>query len=594
MGMFLGASSFAGFDASAGITNLGLADFRFNVEGDFVVLTVREANHGNTDLNGDGDTNDDVLHIFDASTDITTNLGLDAYFFRVAGNLVAFPVREANQASTDLNGDGDSDDNVLHVFDPSTGTITNLGLAAGNVYLDDGNLMAFAVLEADEGNTDLNGDGDSIDNVVHVFDPSTGTITNLGLHSKSVHISGNLVELLVSENDQGHTDLNGDGDSFDPVSHVFDASTGITTNPGLAAFNVGLEGNLLVLAVNELYHGSTDLNGDGDSGDSVLHIFDASTGTITNLGLAINHFLVRNGLVPFTVFESYHGNTDLNGDGDTDDHVLHVFDPSTGTTTNLGLDSSWFFPGGGNLVRFTVREANQGNTDLNGDGDSADEVLHIFDSSTGTTTNLGLDAISISIEGNSVVFTVREAYQANADLNGDGDTNDDVLHIFDASTGIMTNWGMAGYNIRIEDDLVAFEVRESEQGSTDLNGDGDSSDNVLHIFDTSTDTAINLELAAFGVVFEGDLLAFEVNEADQGNTDLNGDGDSSDFVLHVLQIEITPGGTQHPPPGQGGTPPGEGGTPPGLPDPPPGQGGDNPGQDGCAPDCAPGQKKKDK
>ena len=50
-----------------------------------------------------------------------------------------------------------------------------------------------------------------------------------------------------------------------------------------------------------------------------------------------------------------------------------------GTATNVGLDASLGFRLDGNLVAFGVFESNQGNTDLNGDGDTNDTVLHVFD-----------------------------------------------------------------------------------------------------------------------------------------------------------------------------------------------------------------------
>jgi hypothetical protein len=58
----------------------------------------------------------------------------------------------------------------------------------------------------------------------------------------------------------------------------------------------------------------------------------------------------------------------------------------TAGVTNLGLD----FPYGrlqleGSLAAFSVEESRQGNTDLNGDGDVWDHVLHVYDASTGVT-----------------------------------------------------------------------------------------------------------------------------------------------------------------------------------------------------------------
>src|SRR5262249_34870442 len=153
----------------------------------------------------------------------------------------------------------------------------------------------------------------------------------------------------------------------------------------------------------------------------------------------------------------------LNGDGDTDDSVVHVYDVATGTTTNLGLANTISFEGAsivtggsGNLVAFTVNEFDQGHTDLNGDGEvgfdrfQADTVIHPYDAPPGTTTNLGLAitvGLTVTVAGVSedlVAFSVSESDHGGADLNGDGDTYDQVVHVYNAGTGTTTNLGLDG------------------------------------------------------------------------------------------------------------------------------------------------------
>src|SRR5438067_148885 len=107
------------------------------------------------------------------------NLALAAHTPRVSGGLVILLVSEAAQGGVDLNGDGDADDLVLHVFS-APGVLTNVGLAASTPLVG-GQLVAFVVPEASQGHTDLNGDGDSNDFVVHVFDARSGTARSLGL-----------------------------------------------------------------------------------------------------------------------------------------------------------------------------------------------------------------------------------------------------------------------------------------------------------------------------------------------------------------------------------------------------------------------------
>src|SRR4029077_14908878 len=83
--------------------------------------------------------------------------------------------------------------------------------------------------------------------------------------------------------------------------------------------------------------------------------------------------------------------------------------------------------------------------------------------------------------------------QIEGDLNGDGDTNDQVVLIVDVGNFQSTNTGMAasathnpivgGAALDVSTDLAAFLESESAQNNTDLNGDGDTLDNILRVFD---------------------------------------------------------------------------------------------------------------
>ncbi len=106
--------------------------------------------------------------------------------------------------------------------------------------------------------------------------------------------------------------------------------------------------------------------------------------------------------------------------------MLHVHDFETGVTSNLGLASEGVGLDGDRLA-FGVGEFRQG-VDLNGDGDKFDSVLHVHDFGTGLTSNLQLDASGgIWLDGDRLAYRVSEASQG-ADLNGDSDTRDFVLH----------------------------------------------------------------------------------------------------------------------------------------------------------------------
>ncbi len=136
---------------------------------------------------------------------------------------------------------------------------------------------------------------------------------------------------------------------------------------------------------------------------------------------------------------------------------------------------------------FVVPEILQGMTDLNGDGDAVDAVIHAFDRTAADVTNLGLAITSTtSVEGEIAVFTVSENNQGASDLNNDGDTGDTVLHVFDHQAGQTINLGLAGFGLsnpstQFAFGLIATGVVEASQGGSDLNGDADTNDAVLHL-----------------------------------------------------------------------------------------------------------------
>jgi hypothetical protein len=194
--------------------------------GAIVGLIVAESEHGPTATNlnaasGDGDTNDGVLHIYDAADASVTNLQAAVLDFVIGDRvsppacdgdvqLVAFRVSEAAQGNTNLNGsehddgfppDLDTNDAVLHVYDTvSRGPVVNTGQAAlacrfaacdpRTPYRVEGSRVNFLTRESDQGagfGQDINGDGDANDIILHQYDFCTGALTPLAAVSPEGH-----------------------------------------------------------------------------------------------------------------------------------------------------------------------------------------------------------------------------------------------------------------------------------------------------------------------------------------------------------------------------------------------------------------------
>src|SRR5262249_35061360 len=131
---------------------------------------------------------------------------------------------------------------------------------------------------------------------------------------------------------------------------------------------------------------------------------------------------------------------------------------------------------------------------------------------TGRTTNTGQAAAEFVCGPTLVAFRTPET-AAGVDLNGDGDTLDDVLQVWDLGrpecrathppADCLTNTRQAPIPCRLEacdplvpyrvlEDTIRFLTLECGQGSTplpgcptggtDLNGDGDGDDLVLQTF----------------------------------------------------------------------------------------------------------------
>lgn len=574
------------------VTNHGLAVTTMRADDRVVAFTVDESRQLAI-LNGDDDQVDQVLHVLDTRTGSLVNLGLatamvsltDKSRFTVSERTVVFSADESQQQA-DLNGDGDRLDLVVHVYGPLTaggasgaGPV-NLGLASiangyaaasgglplsgrsyGGPFLVRDSTLFVALDEASQGGSDLDGDGDALDEVFQLgplgrstrlrpfgsssppsfaWRPAVGPLPQKSRFRFAFFPTPSFLAGIFDEQDD-EIDRNGDGDALDGVAAIF-------VQPGIVRRDLGLQAELLdavddwlVVRVQEAEQGGTDLNGDGDVQDGVLHVFDLASGTLRNLGRAGSVCSLSRTHLAFKVSEAFDGSQDLNGDGDTNDRVAFVLERASGTVTGLGVAVSCSLLVGDRLA-ISVPESGQV-ADLNGDGDTTDTVLFVHDLSTGQTTNLGLalSPVQLAPDGSEriVWFPVDEADQGS-DANGDGDLADDVLFAYDPADGSVWNTGLGLASLNpyavARGERALTRVSEAAQGQ-DLNGDEDQLDQVVHLLDAGSRTVLDLGLAAVldPLLLEEDAV-IAVAEFQQGQTDLNGSGVSGDQVLHTVRL----------------------------------------------------------
>lgn len=451
------------------------------------------------DMNGDGDDRDTVLCLIDARTMAVTETGIaieyglsdddESWPVATSPDLIAVAMSEADNGGKDLNGNGVATDDVLALYQPSTRQRTVLGVAGRNPVFNNGKLYFLQSEMASR--KDLNGDTDGRDTVVSVYDPATKQTESLGSESDAgFEVEGDWLLARTNEVAQGNKDLNGDGDTQDEVARLYHIPTRKWTNTTLeCSFDVALSSKLVIVGVDEKKQANKDLNGDGDITDVVAYIWDLAgapddiVSHITNTGQDCSGGVSADGGVAgFVTAEAAQANKDLNVDKDVDDDVAQCYLLASKKVVNIGRDASGGMVTGAEKVIFTCSEIGQGDADLNKDRDADDDVLMIYDPATGKVINVGctVDGELACAEG-TLAWRVLEADQFDRDLNRDADTDDSIVFVMDLAKGTFGSTSYAGGQyLRATARGAGFAVLEVDQGNRDLNMDKDLDDEIMH------------------------------------------------------------------------------------------------------------------
>ena len=346
-------------DARRGSTrNLGLVTYDPPVqEGSLIAVGVYE--EPGLDLNADGDFEDGVTHVFRAERGLLTVLPNDSFpsTVRIEGRRVFFVTE---------------DPETVQIYDADTGQLTTIDLVIDAMWVQ-GSLLALLVPEWENGNVDLNGNGRIDADFVQLHDLDTGhvqatdrddcwilalgedlavvaleqypdptevrvydrlsdTLSDpIGAWSSSSFgarkgmTSDRRHAYLVGEGEVG-MDLDGDGQQWDKVLHVFDARTGMTRSTGKAAYSEPQIDARRVAFLGLATPGSY----------TTVHVLDLHSGAVSDLGLAASELLLVNGRILVLTPEEWQGE-DLDGDQALTHTVLQVHDLGTGRTHVTGL-----------------------------------------------------------------------------------------------------------------------------------------------------------------------------------------------------------------------------------------------------------------
>lgn len=338
-----------------------------------------------------------------------------------------------------------------------------------------GVLMAFLADEATfgVGGTDLNGDADVIDSIAVVVNTSNLVETDLGVAALELEWVGDDLFLIVNEALDGR---NWDANPALTSNVLLHWMQGMALPQLVATVPATLLPRMVATSTRLYYHNATTPVG---AFNSNLFFVDAAAPTVpvpvttqdATAELTVQILGVEGGLLSCSLDETVEGR-DLNNDADmTDTSVLALLDATdvAGILRNVALAVPAASPVralsvGANdwTVAFLVDEADQGATNFNDpvlfaaswkpaqcvgfeDADTLDAVLHylnfaLWDMNPGVNppVNTGLvgDGRVLAIPGTAgFVGTLSlESDEGTCDLNGDGDTTDRIFRYVQAST----------------------------------------------------------------------------------------------------------------------------------------------------------------
>jgi len=475
----------------------------FDFSGTLEMFSARPSPSGE---NGDGDALDTVLRVFDASTgQFVPQAEVAATSGAVAGGRIAFLTPETDEGGFDGNGDGDFDDHIAQLFDGPQHALRNLGLAAGDIALSNTDVCV-CVSESDQGagGSDLNADGDKADGVLF-YTPigSANPPINAHIACDQVAAVDGACVFTVPEADQGATPmpLNGDSDTLDDVLHVLHTATGVIENTGQAAkdfvvgppYTVGGQVAFHLVAMRTCEAAQNDGvfegNRDDDAADCVAQLYkipgpadDGSVPALINTRIAAQ-ICDLPGCDPF--FEPYR----MNGP------VLSVLGPE--------LDGF----GMARKSDICLATSPDGVCDYTGNDDGGEDVIHIFNALTGKRQVFAVSRDSKqdispflhdTLGDTHMLYCAPEAF-FGVDIDGDGEigTGDVCVLIDDADDDFTLDADGSG---KVSDSCL----EEPNFSQLDFDGDG-LGDQAC---DSNPETVAPL---ACDVDFDGDIDSADVN-----------------------------------------------------------------------------------
>ena len=197
--------------------------------------------------------------------------------------------------------------------------------------------------------------------------------------------------------------------------------------------------------------------------------------------------------------------------------------PYVGGCTPTGTNPSI----SGDLIAFQTYEP-MADADLNGDNDTDDTVIRYTSMVTGTVWNTGLVGSDPSTNGKLIAFV------------SDGQYPNEVISQYNISSGEVVNssWNVTLAAPSLSTDILAFEMHESFPGgsSQDMNGDYDLTDVLVFRIDPRSPFRSVVVADGEQPDVDGNIIVFQTQESLCGQ-DLNYDHDTNDTVIRYFNEE---------------------------------------------------------
>jgi len=243
-----------------------------------------ETKEDDVDLNGDDDRNDYVIQYADVKDKVVKNLAAVGRHPAVFSRFIVFSTKESD-LGVDFSNDGDLEDNILRMYDFDGKSVANLE-AVGDFPALNQRALIFVTDEGQLG-SDLNADGDELDDILRVFDRESRKVANTKLAAEN---------LVLAKSNNAVFSSDGKIVVFDAVSHK--------------AVETGLKGVFPAIYDDVLIFGR----------DGSLYGLSLDTKRIANLNVLGSNPSMFEDVVVFVSSEKDLG--DLNNNGKSDEFVI--------------------------------------------------------------------------------------------------------------------------------------------------------------------------------------------------------------------------------------------------------------------------------